>query len=189
MTSSKNITIGTVQTEEELVQILELQSKYHVSNYSKDDVPGDGFLTVKHDIQMLRILNAAASQVIARADSRVIGYALVMLPQFADLIPVLKPMFQMFDQLYYQGKSLNQYSYYVMGQICIDENYRGAGIFRMLYDHHRINFSNKYDFLITEVALRNKHSMQAHEKIGFSKILTYTDIGEEWNIMLWNWLK
>lgn len=58
----------------------------------------------------------------------VVGYALVMTKEFSSHIPVLGPMFETFKKISYQGKILDNYSFYVMGQICISETYRGQGI-------------------------------------------------------------
>jgi hypothetical protein len=47
----------------------------------------------------------------------VVGYALVMPTSFRYDIPVLMAMFDMLDELNYQGKLVKEYKYYAMGQI------------------------------------------------------------------------
>jgi hypothetical protein len=42
-------------------------------------------------------------------------------------------MFDMLDELNYQGKPVKEYKYYAMGQICVAEGYRGQGIFDGMY--------------------------------------------------------
>ena len=62
----------------------------------------------------------------------VVGFALVMLSNFRNEIEVLIPMFERIDELVPKDKT-----YVIMGQICVDKNYRKQGIFRGLYDFYR----------------------------------------------------
>ena len=91
------------------------------------------------------------------------------------------------DSIEYNGKPLSSYNYYVMGQVCIDKNYRGKGVFNMLYQKHKELFKHKFDFIETEISTGNKRSMRAHEKVGFKTIYTYRDDKDEWNVVLWSW--
>jgi hypothetical protein len=132
-------------------------------------------------------MNASARQVIARHGDKVIAYALVMRPEIKYMVPVLMPMFEMLNTLYYKGIALVQTKYYVMGQICVNENYRGAGVFDGLYKKHREVYAKEYDHCITEVSTRNLRSMKAHLRCGFKTIHTFRDATDEWNILLWDW--
>jgi ribosomal protein S18 acetylase RimI-like enzyme len=98
-------------------------------------------------------------------------------------------MFTRFDQLIYDNKPLPEYHFYIMGQICIAKEYRGKGLFDMLYEKHKEIFQSKYDFVITEVATRNIRSMRAHIRVGFKIIATYTDELDEWAVVIWDWRK
>ncbi len=74
-----------------------------------------------------------------------------------------------------------------MGQICISEAFRGQGIFEKLYLKHKEIYSGKFDICLTEVSVRNKRSMKAHERVGFQTIHTFKDKTDDWNILLWDW--
>ena len=87
----------------------------------------------------------------------------------------------------YKGKPLLAYSYYVMGQVCIDKEYRGKGIFSMLFQKHKEIYSDQYELLVTEISTKNLRSQKAHEKVGFTTIYTYTDTVDEWNVVVWDW--
>ena len=171
----------------ELQQILILQNKNHYENLSKELKSANGFVTVRHDIHMLEQMNDLEKQVIAVVDGKVIGYALVMLKELKNAIPILSPMFKSFEKTKYNNTTLAELNYYVMGQICIAEDYRGKGVFKALYEKHKAIYSKKYDLCITEVSTSNKRSMRAHEKIGFELLHTYRDMQDEWNIIAWNW--
>ncbi len=177
------------ESEEELQQILKLQEANHLDYLSEETKKSDGFVTVKHDIDLLKKMNDEAKQIIAVDNGVVVGYALVMLKEFSKMIPLLTPMFNMFSELSFKDKPLVDYRYYVMGQICIAEIHRGQGIFEQLYLKHKEVYSDRFDFCLTEVSQSNSRSMKAHLKIGFETIHSFQDENDYWNIILWNWMK
>jgi ribosomal protein S18 acetylase RimI-like enzyme len=181
-----NIVLKNVTEEVELLQIIDLQTVNHVSNVSKDIAVSQGYVTVRHTFDLLRSMNDAAPQIIAKDNQKVVGYALVMLPSFADKIPVLIPMFRLFEDIIYNGKKITDWNYYVMGQICVAEDYRGQQIFDKLYAQHRTTYAQKYDFCVTEVAVGNTRSMRAHERVGFKIAHTYKDETDTWNVLIWD---
>ncbi len=185
---SHTFNIQLAETQQDLDQILNLQKCNHVSGLSSTQKEANGFVTVQHDLELLTKMNDAAPQIIAKLNDEVVAYALVMLKEFSALIPTLVPMFDSFKQLSYKGKSLEAYTYYVMGQICIDENYRGQGLFEKLYAKHKETHSTTFDLCLTEVSTSNQRSMKAHERVGFKILHTFKDKTDEWNILVWDWL-
>jgi len=181
------ITVQFAETQQDLEQILTLQKSNHVSGLSSAQKVANGFVTVQHDLELLTKMNEAAPQIIAKSKDEVVAYALVMPKAFSALIPTLVPMFDSFKQLSYKGKSLEAYTYYVMGQICIDENYRGQGLFEKLYAKHKETHSSTFDLCLTEVSTSNQRSMKAHERVGFKILHTFQDETDEWNILVWDW--
>jgi ribosomal protein S18 acetylase RimI-like enzyme len=173
--------------DQDLLQILELQKENLKFNISEEVALQNGFLIIAHTLDVLKSMNKEAPQIIALDQKKLAGFALVMLKDFKDLVPALKPMFDLFNSLEFKGKPVESYNYYVMGQICVKEEYRGKGIFDQLYNKHKELYSEKFDFCLTEVAVRNKRSMKAHNRVGFKTIATYRDDQEEWNIMVWDW--
>ena len=48
--------------------------------------------------------------------------------------------------------------------------------------------TSKVDYIITEIALRNKRSEHAHHKLGFETLESYSDSsGEKWDLVIWDW--
>ncbi|GJM36062.1 MAG: hypothetical protein DHS20C18_50630 [Saprospiraceae bacterium] len=176
------------QTERELQQILDLQALNLPDNISSEELKQQGYVTVKHNLELLSDMNSVVPQVIAKADDQVVGYALVMVHAFQDKIPVLIPMFQRLAQLTYQGSPMTAYNYYVMGQVCIAKAYRGQGIFDSLFQFHRQQFSNEYDFMVTQISEHNPRSIAAHRRVGFKLLHAYVDPGvDDWEIVIWDW--
>lgn len=181
------VTFTTAQTQEELEEILALQAINLSTSVSRREAQEQGFVTVHHDYPTLAAMNEPYAHIIAKAEDKVVGYALVMLPAFGDQIEVLTPMFQKINQLSFKGQSLQKMSYFVMGQVCIAKAYRGLGIFKGLYNTMRTKMSPHFDCIITEVATRNTRSARAHEKVGFETIHTFEDATDEWAVIAWDW--
>jgi len=182
-----NIKITTIEGKEDIHAVIALQQANLPANIPAETAASQGFVTVQHDFLLLEKMNQAVPQLVAKDGERVVGYALVMLPSFQEMIPVLKSMFAIFDQVEYRQRKITDYNYYVMGQVCIAEGYRGRGIFDQLYLKHKELFSQDFDFCITEIALRNVRSMKAHQRAGFETIHTYRDETDHWAIVLWDW--
>jgi hypothetical protein len=178
----KTVLYKRSSTLDELEQIRTLQLQNSSQNITSEEKLQEGFVTVQHTVALLEQMNTACAHIIAKDGEKVVGFALVMLSSFRNEIEVLIPMFERIDSLVSAGKS-----YVIMGQVCVDKNYRKQGIFRGLYDFYKTQLQQEFDFLITEVAAINLRSMSAHENIGFKTIDSYEEDGINWNIMLWDW--
>ncbi len=179
--------IKLAETKEELDQILVLQEKNHFDNVSIKNRSSQGFLRIRHTLEQLQTMNQEAFQIIATENNKVVGYALVMLKSSSEKIPLLIPMFQLFNKLEYNQRKLTDYNYYVMGQICVEETERGKGVFEKLYLKHKERYFQTFDICLTEVSSSNFRSMKAHQKIGFKTIHSFSDDTDHWNILLWDW--
>jgi predicted GNAT superfamily acetyltransferase len=125
---------------------------------------------------------------VAKEGDRIVAYLLAMTQRSKSAIPVLIPMFEMFDELFYNGKRIADQEYIVVGQVCIDKSYRGKGILDRCYASYKDHYSKKYSFAITEIATDNTRSLAAHKRVGFEKVQTYAaPDGVAWEIVVWNW--
>ena len=182
------ITYGPALNDHDLNQILDLQTKNLKGNLSAEEIQSQGFVTVRHHLDLLRRMNARFPHIIAKSDSKVVGYALVMLPEFASEISILANLFNKINELQYFGTPLKDATYFIMGQICIAKAYRGKNIFTGLYQHMKKWMQDDFQYVITEVASENARSLRAHQKVGFETILNYTsEKGEDWEVILWDW--
>lgn len=178
----------TSKTDEELFQILDLQKNNLQKNLSENEIKSQGFVTVCHSFQDLKKLNTYEQHLIIKDGNKVVGYLLAMTKNSKNDIPVLIPMFEVFDRIHFKKKLISEYNYTVVGQVCIDKNYRGRGLLDNSYEAYKKNFEEKYDFAITEIAITNTRSITAHKRIGFFEIHRYVDAaGTEWSIVIWDW--
>lgn len=175
----------TAQTDDDLRQILALQQKNLKTKVTEAVKREQGFVTVCHSWEQIRLLHEATPQIVAKDGDKVVAYALAMLPNLGELIPDLQPMFALLARIPWQGESLADGRYYVMGQVCVAEEYRGQGAFDGLYQKHREVYGPDFDLLVTEVSTNNTRSMRAHERVGFRTIHVHKDYVDEWNVVVW----
>ncbi len=164
-------------TQTELHQILELQQQNLPKGLSDEEKKQEGFVTVEHDFETLFKMHEIHPHIIAKYNNKVVGYALSMSTVFKDSIPVLIPMFTELEKL-----NINQ-NFIIMGQVCVDKEHRGKGIFRGLYDKMSAVFTGKYSSIITEIDAENIRSINAHNAIGFKTICEYPAHDQVWEIV------
>lgn len=181
------IQFSTVSNVDEVNQILELQAANLPTSLTPETMANQGFVTVRHEPAVLRRMNETAPAIIAKDGGRVVGYALMMPRTFAKDVPILRPMFEMLDTLSWNGSLLRDNPrWFVMGQICVADGYRGRGIVEGLYEAMAGSYGDRFDFTVTEVAARNTRSLRAHQRVGFRTIHHYPDpaTGEEWHVIV-----
>lgn len=172
---------------EELNQILRLQQENLIQNINEAEMQSQGFVTLQHSLDTLIRMHELGPSVIIKEEEKVVGYALTMLQECRYLIPDLEPMFASLDNLSWENKPLNNYRFYVMGQVCIAKEYRGQGLFEQLYQHHKKIYQSRFDLFVTEISTRNQRSLRAHETLGFKKIHTHREKLDEWIVVAWDW--
>ena len=177
----------TVTTEDEIEQIHLLNKLNYRHNVTPEEKDKEGFVSWEYPITLLQQLQNIAPHVIVKEEDNVVGYALVTMREAAPFHKDLQNMFNHLAALTYNGRLLNEYNFYCMGQVCIDKAYRGQGVFNMLYQHHKKLYQHTFDMLITEISPTNPRSQRAHEKVGFKTIYQYRDAMDEWNVVVWNW--
>ncbi|MFT4758763.1 MAG: hypothetical protein ACI9XO_001480 [Paraglaciecola sp.] len=177
------ISFTTANSDLDLDQILILQKENRPKNLSPQEIKAQGFVTVEHDFRLLKRMNSPHPHIIAKADNQVVAYALVMLSELRDDIPVLVPMFEKIDKLMVEGQPMSDFSYVVMGQVCVAKTCRGQGVFGGLYQKMAEEMKGDFDYIITEIATRNTRSIRAHEREGFTTLLEFDDGVEDWAIV------
>jgi ribosomal protein S18 acetylase RimI-like enzyme len=184
--TSPPTSVVLASTDADLRAILELQQQNLESSLSREAVQSQGFLTVVHSLDTLRAMQAKLPSVVAKRGDLLVGYALAMHEETRELIPVLDPMFQLFQGLSFRGAPLSGSRFYVMGQICVAPSARGQGVFDALYLGHRAHYASQFDLTVTEVATRNTRSMRAHQRVGFETIHRFRDVTDDWTVVAWD---
>ena len=170
-------------------QVLALLEANLKSNLEKDVASAEGFLTFQYDKDTILNMIKEMPQPVAISEDRIVGYALATSKTVCLSNPLLNSAIDVSDQLIFKGKPLREQPYYVMGQICIGEGFRGIGIFSQLYEEHKILFSNAFSCVVTEISDQNYRSLKAHIKQGFQVLHNYSDGETNWLIVAWDWQK
>jgi len=176
------------QTDDDLRGILALQQANSVRTLPPDVQQTQGFVTLQYTLEQMQQLHKLGPSVIAKDGDRVVGYAITATPEARPLIPELASLFAQIDELQYDDQPLNNLSYYVMGQVCVADGYRGQGLFDALYQHHRTVYSGDFRLLITDISARNTRSIRAHERVGFRPLKHFHEpgAGETWIVVAWD---
>jgi hypothetical protein len=178
------VTFHGVEKEQELLAILALQAANLPLSISPEEAREQGFLTVKHSLNILQTMNEPYAHTIAKDGDQLAGYALTMTNDFRGHLPILDPFFERLDGLKWNDRSLKSMDYVLMGQVCVAKAYRGQAVFAGLYQKMQERMAPHFELIVTEISGRNKRSLRAHEKVGFADILHYTaPDGEPWVIV------
>ena len=183
----KSLEVTRVSRPDEIIGIRDLQSLNLKQNITAEEAIEQGFLTAAYTIDYLQEMNSASRSIIAKDGDKVVGYALVATKDVRKGHDLIEGLFDAIDACEYNGKSLKDVNYVVVGQLCVAKEYRGQDLVQKLYGHFRDCLSNEFTYLVTDVAKANVRSLKAHKKRGFKIIneLIYGDFG--WDIVLWDW--
>lgn len=182
------VTISTAHLREDLSSILKLQAENLLTALTDEEKEKEGFLTVVHTLEDLTRLNDFEKHVVAKAAGNIVAYVLAMTKASREDIPALIPMFDILDQVGYNGKPIASYDYIVVGQVCIDKKFRGRGLFDRNYAFYKETYQGKYELAVTEIAVQNTRSLKAHQRVGFREICRHTaSNGVEWAVVVWDW--
>ncbi len=180
--------ITLAQTDDDLRGILALQRANSVRNVPPDRQREQGFVTLQYTLEQMRQMNALGPSVIAKDGDTVVGYAITAMPQTRQFIPELASLFNQIDELTYNGQPIRELPYYVMGQVCVADGYRGQGLFDRMYQHHQAVYGGDFQLLITDISARNTRSIRAHERVGFRSLREFYEpgAGEIWVVVAWD---
>jgi ribosomal protein S18 acetylase RimI-like enzyme len=176
-----------VSTENELLQIHDLNQRNLKQNLDEEIRKKEGFVTWLYSVELLKKMHQLSPSIIIKDAEKVAAYALTTLKDAQTFHPDLENMFRNLAKVRYRNRLLYFYNFYCMGQICVDHEYRSMGLVHMLYQKHKEVYSSQYDFILTEISADNIRSLKAHEKIGFQKIYSYKDSVDVWHVVAWEW--
>lgn len=177
----------TARSKQDFQQILDLQNRNVEEALTTDEVKSEGFVSARHTVELLEKMNSPYPHIVAKSNEQIIGFTLVMLRSLQNDIELLVPLFENINSINYNDTLIENTTYFVMGQVCIEKTFRSQGIFKVLYHELRNQMQPHFQYCITGISKRNPRSWRAHEKVGFKIIHEYTDSKGDWIIVLWDW--
>jgi L-amino acid N-acyltransferase YncA len=181
------VSIKLAQEVSELEGILALQRRNLKRCLSESEAEEQGFLVAEYNLAYLQQMQARRPSVVAVDDGRVVGYALVVTQEVRKGLPFISDLFDEIDRISYRGALLAGTDYVVVGQLCVDKDYRGQGLVDRLYGCFRASLDDRYHCGVTDIARANRRSLKAHQKVGFEVIHTIEYEGRTWDVVLWDW--
>ncbi len=175
------------QSTADLEGILSLQQENLSTILSQEEKDKQGFVTIQHNLDQLQSMHSVAPHVLAKEKDQVVGYVLAMTLASREVVPLMVPLFENFDQSEIGGKKVTDYNPMLVGQVCVGKSQRGTGLFDKLYTKYREQYASTHDFAITSVALSNYRSLAAHQRVGFKILHTFQDSLHPWAIVCWDW--
>ena len=148
-----------------------------------------GFVTLQYTLDQMRKMHQAGPSVIAKDGDTVVGYVITTLPETRQFVPELANLFSQIDTLTYHNRPLPTYTYYVAGQVCVADGYRGQQLLDRMYQHHHRLYKDRFQLFITDISALNTRSLRVHERIGFQVLQRFYEptVGEEWVLVVWDW--
>src|SRR5687768_8182806 len=122
-----------VTKDDELIQINNLNVQNLRTTLSKQEKEQHGFVTWLYPVSLLKDMHKIAPSIIVKDDEAVVGYALVTPKEASSFHHDLRTMINKLELINYEDKPLSSYAYYVMGQVCIEKNYRGKEFLKCFF--------------------------------------------------------
>lgn len=150
--------------------VLALQKRYLVSNLS-DEEKKSGFVTTPFSIEQLATVIKNEGLFVAKDDNKIIAYIFAESWQFFSQYPIFEYMISFFPTLTFLDFEINTITSFQYGPVCIDKNYRGQGLIKLLFEFMRIHIVNRYPLSLTFINKTNIPSYKAHtEKLKWTVV-------------------
>ena len=182
-----SLVVSLTRSQQDLADISSLNEENLRSGIHPDVAKTQGFVTWRYELSLLEQMQAIAPHVICRSANQLAGYALTAPREAAPVHRELALLLPQLDALHYKGSPLHSYSYYVMGQLCVAEPFRGRGVVEQMYEMHQNTFSKLYTQMVLTISTQNTRSIRVHERIGFEEIHHFADHHGGWNVYVWDW--
>lgn len=145
--------------------IITLQDANKQDRLSEEERKRGGFVSSNFTKESLDKVNNALGVWVAISGTQLVGFACMSQIDPAPDYDTIKAMIETFPQQHFNGKTLNQQNVFIYGPVCIDVNWRGKGLLKQLLAEIK-NEARKsnYDVGVAFIDIRNKHSLEAHEK-------------------------
>jgi hypothetical protein len=147
----------------DIENVLLLQQKYLVTNMPETD-KDQGFVTTPFTIDQIKYVIAENSLFVAEADNKIAAYVFVGTWGFFSQWKIFSFMAENLPNLKFENQPLHAAGTFQYGPICIDQDYRGSGVFQHLFETMRENMSARFPVGVTFINKLNKRSFEAHTK-------------------------
>lgn len=166
-----------------MLQVVRLNALNRKTNLSEDEKRTQGFVSWTYELDLLQKMNACCPSIIAMDGEILAGYALVAVPEARSFHNELDLLLKKIEAFPYLGKPIQDYAFYMIGQLCVAKEYRGLQLSDKMYEFHQQYYQSRFDIMVTTVVLENARSIRVHERAGFDTISDIEDHFGTWRVI------
>jgi len=160
--------------------IIKLQNKYLFA-YLTEEERKKGFVTTPFTELQIRHAIDENGLFIAIADEFVFGYVFAGTWAYFSAWPIFPFMIDRLAGKKFGNIIISDTNTFQYGPVCIDEKYRGTGLFSQLFEGMRIEMAKRFPVGLTFINQVNTYSYHAHtKKLGMELIDTFPYNGNEY---------
>ena len=164
-------------TNFDIAGVIELQSTYLLANIAEAERE-NGFVTTPFTIEQIEQAIAIDGVFIAEDENKIVAYAFAASWDYFSQWKIFTFMVRRLPSLEFTSETITTKNSFQYGPICIDENYRGSGLFQQLGELMRIEMNQQYSIGITFINKINKRSFEAHTKKLKIKVIDHFEFNE-----------
>ena len=161
MTARADVTVR-IANQRDVGGIVDLESRYFIDNLPAA-ARAKGFISVLHSPQWFAAaVDSGGMHVAATADGDIAGFIAVTNPPdrtAADLPPIVRSMLDLADTIDVNGKPIAEQRWALRGPVCIDEAFRGCGIYASFNATTEEFYRERYDLGVVFVSADNPRSL------------------------------
>ena len=160
--------------------IIKLQNKYLFANLTEEERK-KGFVTTPFIESQIREAIDENGLFIAIESEFVVGYVFAGTWAYFSAWPIFPFMIKRLTGQEFGETIISDTNTFQYGPVCIDEAYRGTGLFNQLFEGMRLEMAKRFSVGLTFINQVNIHSWHAHtKKLGMELIDTFTYNGNEY---------
>ncbi len=149
-------------------KLIALQEKHIVHNLTLEQQAKQGFVTTRFTANLLTELQREGRSFVLYEGTRLGAYAFGASNDFFRQWELCEFMIERFSELdsakKISGNRITAENSFMYGPVCIDNDFRGRGVLKLLFDAVSAEGVGKYKFVTTFINQRNEISLAAHKK-------------------------
>lgn len=174
-----SVRLGTV---DDVAGVRSLESRYFIGNLAPEQ-RADGFLSIIQPEGSFERIAAAGGLHVAVDDAgQVVGFIVIAPPPKAGQrtpSPIVERMVALSDTREYRGRRISSYRYAFRGPVCIDERFRGHGLYGRFNAVTKAAYRAEYEIGILFVSARNPRSLRTTTTKLNAAVVDTFQVGDE----------
>jgi hypothetical protein len=181
-----SVRLGTV---DDVAGVRALESRYFIGNLAPEQ-RADGILSIIQPEGSFERIAAAGGLHVAVDDAgAVVGFIVIAPPLLVcqgSPPPIVERMVALADTIEYRGRRISSYHLALRGPVCIDERFRGHGLYGRFNAVTKAAYRDTYEIGMLFVAARNPRSLRTTtSKLNATVVDTFEVGGESYHYLVY----